>query len=124
MRSIYRTAAEVDHIARTDFVTSASKGDLLLPDMILTSAAGNHLVLFNAKHTPGNSSPSFSSEQGILDLAAIANNKGVLTATNPQTPIFNSLEVLLPGIDDVPLLTLGAGIITLDGLGQTNPLFV
>lgn len=94
----------------------------VLSGMTLTPIAGNYLVLFNSQFSSIGTSVTALAAAALTTLVA---NLLSLPATGIHTPSFVT-ETITPGVYDVAgAATLGAAnILTLDGGGNPNALFV
>ncbi len=105
-------------------VSTMSTTFVLVPGMTLSPPAGSYLVLFNGQCEILPPEP-VSTAQGVIDLNAAYTALMAMTATNTtHPPVFGNGEILAPGIYDLPAASSVAGILTLDGGGDTNSLFV
>lgn len=94
----------------------------VLSGMTLTPGAGNYLALFNSQFSTIGTSVT---EAAALALASLVANLSSLTATGTHVPTFVTETITLGVYDVAGAATLGAAnILTLDGLGNPNALFV
>ena len=112
----------IQSVTAGDDVNSSSTESVLVPGMSISPLPGTYLILFNAQVSKNET--TFSTQQGITDLNAIYNQLINMPSTNNHALVFGSGEILEPGVYNV----LGAasinGILTLDGGGDPNALFV
>jgi len=101
--------------------STLSANNLLVPDMTISPPAGSYVVLFNAQMTKNQ---PFSSAQGVLDLDLIYQDLMAMSATNTHGVGFGSGEILFPGVYDVAGATAISGLLTLDGGGNPNSVFI
>jgi hypothetical protein len=103
-----------------DHTTTTSTSNLLVPGMTVSPNPGTYVALFNAQIAK-----SFSSPQGVIDVDEIYQ---ALTATPggvPHALAFGAGEVLSPGVYDVTgAASIAPGILTLDGGGDPNSVFI
>ena len=114
----------IDSVNEGDNINTTSTSDILVPGMTLLSQPGTYLVLFNAQHKTIISSPSFSSDQGVIDVDSIYQALTAMTGGTSHALVFGDGEVLLPGIYDVTGATSISGTLTLDGGGNPNSVFI
>jgi hypothetical protein len=103
-----------------DNINTTSTNSLLVPGMTISSSPGTYLALFNAQITA-----LFTVDQGVADLDMIYQDLIAITATNTaHALVFGNGENLPPGIYDVTGAISIAGILTLDGGGDSNSVFI
>ena len=109
-------------------ISTSSTSDVVITDMSKTAAeSGPYLALFNgqveipsAVYTTG-----FSTATATSDVSSIYNSITALPVTNTSHPlVFGNGEVLSPGVYNIVGAVSIAGILTLDGGGDSNALFV
>lgn len=109
--------------ASGDISTSSTVSELI-PGMTLSPKAGTYLVMFNGQYGLAASEP-ISTTQCVIDMQAAYDELMAIPATNTtHGPIFGNGEVLLPGVYDVAGATSLGGILTMDGGGDTNSVFI
>jgi hypothetical protein len=124
----YNSVSEASTITTNSAVTSIIDG------MIISPEAGTYLVSFNSEYTnipssiPGTTTTTttgFNTGQGVIDLEAAYTILMAIPVTNAtHTITFGSGETLLPGVYSTPAALSIAGVLTLDGGGDTNSLFI
>jgi hypothetical protein len=115
-------------------VMTVSSTDVAIPDMILSPPAGTYIVSFNSEYTnvpttipsvTTTTYSAYSSAQGILDLNAAYTQLMAIPVTNTtHTITFGSGETLLPGVYSTAAALSIAGVLTLDGGGASNSVFI
>ena len=121
-------------ITSNNEVTTISASDMVIPDMILSPPAGTYLVSFNSEYTnlpttiPSTTTTTlspYSSEQGVIDLnAAYLQIMAVPVTNTTHTITFGSGETLLAGVYTTAAALSIAGVLTLDGGGNSNAVFI
>jgi len=106
--------------ADTPIVTTAIDGTVIVDSMSIIPGAGNYLVLFNADYSIDSDSTTEKAAADTLDLYFSLTN---LASTGTHGPAFGS-ETITAGVYDVTGAATITGILTLDGLGDPNALFV
>lgn len=110
----------LNSVALGDKINTTSTNSLLVPGMTLSASPGTYLALFNAQITA-----LFTADQGVADLDMIYQDLIAITATNTaHALVFGNGENLPPGIYDVAGAVSIAGILTLDGEGDSNSVFI
>ncbi len=105
-------------------VSTTSTIDTMVPGITLSPPAGTYLVLFNGQFGLLSSEP-VSTAQGMINLLAAYNALMAIAPTNTtHLPVFGNGETLTPGVYDLPAASSLAGILTLDGGGDTNAVFI
>jgi hypothetical protein len=102
-------------------VVTSSTSDLLIPDMTISPSSGSYIVFFNAMLT---SSQGFSSEQGTTEAASLYDELMAYPGGINHGLTFGSGETLTSGVYDVVGAPSIAGILTLDGEGDPNSIFI
>lgn len=115
-------------------VKTVSTSDIVIPDMILSPPVGTYLVSFNSEYTnipttiPSTTTTTlspYSSEQGVLDLnAAYLQVIGIPVTNTTHTITFGSGETLFAGVYSTAAALSIAGVLTLDGGGDPNAVFI
>lgn len=100
---------------------TTSTSDLLIPDMTISPSSGSYIVLFNAMLT---GSQGFSSEQGATAAASLYDELMSYPGGVNHGLTFGSGETLTSGVYDVVGAPSIAGILTLDGEGDPNSVFI
>lgn len=121
-------------ITSNSVVETVSVTDIVLPDMTITPKAGTYLVSFNSEYTntpttiPGTTTTTlspYSSAQGVLDLnAAYAQIMEIPVTNTTHTITFGSGETLFAGVYTTAAALSIAGVMTLDGGGDPNAVFI
>ncbi|MFT5751297.1 MAG: hypothetical protein ACI86L_000798 [Dokdonia sp.] len=112
-------------VTEGDNISTTSTSDLLVFGMTVSPPSGTYLVLFNGQHNTIPNTPTFSSDQGVIDMVAIYQTLTDMTGGTPHGDIFTDGEFLNPGVYDVAGATsIAPGTLTLDGQGDPNALFV
>lgn len=105
-------------------VTTSSTTSEPIEGMILSPGEGTYLVLFNGQYGLSASEP-IDTEQAVADLQSLYDALMAIPATNTtHGAVFGNGETLTAGVYDVAAAASTAGIITLDGGGDTNSLFI
>lgn len=104
-----------------DATSTSSTTNTLVSGMTLSPSEGSYLVLFNAQLS---SSSTFSSDQGVTDAANLYDELMAYPGGVPHALTFGSGEVLLPGVYDVVGAPSIAGMLTMDGGGDPNAVFI
>lgn len=113
----------VNSVSYGNTINTASTSSLLVSGMTIDPLAGTYLVLFNAQmFAPENE--EFSSDQGAAAVNTIYTELMAATGGEAHDLVFGNDEVLPPGVYDVTGAASIAGILTLDGNNETNPLFI
>lgn len=103
------------------YTTTTSTSYLLVSGMTISPPSGTYSILFNAQLY---SSHTFSSDQGVMDAANLYDELMAYSGGLTHALTFGSGEVLSPGIYDVGGAPSIAGILTMDGGGDPNAVFV
>lgn len=112
----------MDSVVFGDNITTTSTTNTLVQGMIISPPLGKFEVLFNAQKIINQ---SFSSSQGAIDMGKIYQGLMAVPATNSTHGlIFGNGETLPPGVYDVAGAPSIAGLLTLDGGGDTNSVFI
>ena len=121
-------------ITSNSVVETVSVTDIVLPDMTITPKAGTYLVSFNSEYTntpttiPSTTTTTispYSSAQGVLDLnAAYAQIMEIPVTNTTHTITFGSGETLFAGVYTTAAALSIAGVMTLDGGGDPNSVFI
>ena len=118
-----RSDTMITSINATGDLTTSSTTTVMIPGMTLTPQAGTYLVMFNGQYGPGVSEP-INTGQGVTDLQAAYNAIMAIPATNTTHAAVFGSETLTPGVYTIPAAGSVAGILTLDGGGDTNAVFI
>lgn len=111
-------------------ILSVSKGDdtatssllpVLVNGMTLSPPTGAYLISFNGEIA---SVQNFDTSVGALDVVAIYNQAKTYPGGVAHTLVFGNGEILTPGVYDVTGAPSVAGVLTLDGGGDPNALFI
>ncbi len=118
--------------AGTAITTSATLA--VVDGMTISPEAGTYLVSFNSEYTntptitlgtTTTTTTGFNTVQGAIDLEAAYTILMAVPVTNAtHTITFGSGETLLPGVYSTPAALSIAGVLTLDGGGDVNSLFI
>ncbi|GGD90178.1 ice-binding family protein [Planktosalinus lacus] len=111
----------IDSVTEGESVSTTSTSYLLVPGMTISPPSGTYLVLFNAQLS---SSQTFSSDQGVIDAANLYDELMAYPGGVSHALTFGSGEVLSPGVYDVNGAPSIAGILTMDGGGDPNSVFI
>ncbi len=111
----------IDSVTEGESVSTISTSFLLVPGMTISPPSGTYLILFNAQLS---SSQTFSSDQGVIDAANLYNELMAYPGGMPHALTFGSGEVLSPGVYDVGGAPSITGILTMDGGGDPNSVFI
>ncbi|CAN1501904.1 Ice-binding protein [Flavobacteriaceae bacterium] len=114
--------------------TTTSATVAVVDGMTISPEAGTYLVSFNSEYTntptvilgtTTTTTTGFNTGQGVIDLAAAYNVLIAIPVTNAtHTITFGSGEILLPGVYSTSAALSVAGVLTLDGGGNSNALFI
>ena len=106
----------------------------VIDGMTISPPAGTYLVSFNSEYTnipisisgtTTTTTSGFNTGQGVIDLEAAYTTLMAFPVTNAtHTITFGSGETLLPGVYATPAALSIAGVLTLDGGGDSNALFI
>lgn len=102
-------------------VSTTSTTDLLVTGMTMSPSSGDYLVSFNAELF---SSQTFSSNQGVRDAGNLYDELMAYPGGVTHPLAFGSGEVLSPGVYNVAGAPSIAGILTMDGGGDANSVFI
>lgn len=115
-------------------VVTVSPTDVVIPDMILSPPVGTYIVSFNSEFTnepttiPSTTTTTltpYTSAQGVLDLnAAYAQIMGIPVTNTTHAITFGSGETLFAGVYSTAAALSIAGVLTLDGGGDSNSVFI
>jgi hypothetical protein len=121
-------------VSSTNEITTVSASDVVIQDMTLSPTAGTYLVSFNSEYTnipttiastTTTSTSSYTSAQGVLDLnAAYAQIMAIPITNTTHTITFGSGETLFAGVYSTAAALSIAGVLTLDGGGDSNAVFI
>ena len=107
--------------------STTSTTDVVITDMTKTIVeAGTYSIHFNAQlNIPkANYTTGFSTATAVADLDLIYNDIMAIPVTGNHTLTFGSGEILFPGVYNVEGAASIAGILTLNGNNETNPIFI
>jgi hypothetical protein len=110
---------KIDCVTSGDIVSTTSTSDVLVPSMTVFPESGTYIVSFNA-----DISIPFSSAQGVIDINGVYQALLAMPGGVPHGLVFGSGEVLSPGVYDVTGATSIAGMLTMDGGGDPNSMFI
>jgi hypothetical protein len=129
--------ANSDHynsVSATGIISTTSATETVVNGMTLSPATGTYMVSFNSEYTntptsiPGTTTTTttgFDTAQGVKDLEAVYQKLMAVPVTNAtHTITFGSGETLLPGVYSTAAALSIAGVLTLDGGGDPNALFI
>ena len=121
-------------VSSSSEAVTVSPTDVAIPNMILSPPAGTYMVSFNSEYTnvpttiPSVTTTTYSfysSTQGILDLnAAYAQIMAIPVTNSIHTITYGSGETLPPGVYSAVGALSIAGVLTLDGGGDSNSVFI
>jgi hypothetical protein len=114
----------IDSVFEGDVISTISTNNLLVSGMTIVPQIGTFIALFNAQHRIGLLNKPFSSDQGVIDMAAIYEDLMAVTGGIPHALVFGNGETLLPGVYEVTGATSIAGTLILDGGGDPNSIFI
>lgn len=121
-------------VSKAGIIATTSEITSVIDGMSISPRAGTYLVSFNSEYTnlptsiPGTTTTTttgFNTGQGVIDLAAAYTTLMAFPVTNAtHTITFGSGETLLPGVYSTAAALSIAGVLTLDGGGDANSLFI
>lgn len=121
-------------VSSSSEAVTVSPIDVSIPNMILSPPAGTYMISFNSEYTnvpttiPSTTTTtltSYTSAQGVLDLnAAYAQLMAIPITNTTHTITFGSGETLFPGVYSTSAALSIAGVLTLDGGGDSNSVFI
>ena len=110
---------KIDCVSAGDIISTTSTSDVLVPSMTVFPESGTYIVSFNA-----DVSIPFSSVQGVVDMNGIYQALLAMPGGVPHGLVFGAGEVLSPGVYDVTGATSISGMLTMDGGGDPNSVFI
>lgn len=114
----------VTSVNASNELTTASITSEVIPGMTISPGAGTFMVMFNGQYGYVPAEP-VSTAQGVIDLQSVYTELMAFAATNTtHAAVFGNGETLTPGVYTTPAAASVAGILTLDGGGDTNALFI
>lgn len=129
--------ANSDHynsVSATGIISTTSGTETIVNGMTLSPPTGTYIVSFNSEYTNKPTSilgttttttSGFDTAQGVKDLEAAYKKLMAVPVTNAtHTITFGSGETLLPGVYSTAAALSIAGVLTLDGGGDPNALFI
>jgi hypothetical protein len=129
--------ANSDHynsVSASGIISTTSATETVVDGMTLSPATGTYMVSFHSEYTNTPTSilgttttttTGFDTAQGVIDLEAAYQKLMAIPVTNAtHTITFGSGETLLPGVYSTAAALSIAGILTLDGGGDPNALFI
>lgn len=121
-------------VSSSSEAVTVSPIDVSIPNMILSPPAGTYMISFNSEYTnvpttiPSTTTTtltSYTSAQGVLDLnAAYAQLMAIPITNTTHTITFGSGETLFSGVYATAAALSIAGVLTLDGGGDSNSVFI
>jgi hypothetical protein len=114
-----KKSTKIDSVTAADTISTTSTSDVLVPGMTLSPESGKFIVSFNADITI-----PFSSAQGVIDLNGIYQALAAMPGGVPHGLVFGDGEVLSPGVYDVTGATSISAMLTMDGGGDPNSVFI
>lgn len=121
-------------VSATGIISTTSATEAVVDGMIVSPATGTYLVSFNSEYTntptsiPGTTTTTttgFDTAQGVIDLQLAYEKLMAVPVTNAtHTITYGSGETLLPGVYSTTAALSIAGVLTLDGGGDPNALFI
>jgi hypothetical protein len=110
---------KIDSVSSGDIISTTSTSNVLVPGMTISPESGTYIVSFSADiMTP------FSSIQGVNNLNGIYQALTAMPGGVAHGLVFGAGEVLSPGVYDVTGATSIAGMLTMDGGGDPNSVFI
>lgn len=116
-------AASFSTTANTPQVTTSADGLTIVDSMTLVPGAGTYLATFNADTSLVPETGSITA-QAATDVNTLAAALAALPGGVPHVAIFGNGEVLAPGVYDTVGAATIQGVLTLDGGGDPNAVFV
>jgi hypothetical protein len=127
-------SAHYNSVSASGIISTTSATETVVDGMTLSPATGTYLVSFNSEYTntptsilgtTSTTTTGFDTAQGVIDLEAAYQKLMAVPVTNAtHTITFGSGETLLPGVYSTSAALSIAGILTLDGGGDPNALFI
>jgi hypothetical protein len=111
----------IDTVTEGADISTSSTSNLLVEGMTLSPLEGSYIVLFNAQMS---NNVTFSSAQGVIDLTNAFDELMVYPGAVSHALTFGNGEVLAPGVYDVAGAASIAGILIMDGGGDSNSTFI
>lgn len=111
----------IDTVTEGTETTTASTANSLVSGMTLSPPEGEYIVLFNAQMS---NSSTFSSDQGVIDAANLYDELMAYPGAISHPLTFGKGEILPPGVYDVFGAPSIAGVLTMDGGGDPNSVFI
>ena len=102
-------------------ITTNSQSDSIVPGLTFSPQTGTYLAQFNAQYTI---TPINITVQGVLDLQTAYNQLMGISNTTTHGLTFGSNEVLYPGVYTIAGAASIAGVLTLNGNGDSNSIFI
>lgn len=102
-------------------ITTNSQSDSVVPGLTFSPQVGTYLAQFNAQYTI---TPINITVQGVLDLQTAYNQLMGISNTTTHGLTFGSNEVLYPGVYTIAGAASIAGVLTLNGNGDSNSIFI
>jgi hypothetical protein len=110
---------KIASVSSGDIISTTSTSNVLVPGMTVSPESGTYIVSFSA-----NIMTPFSSIQGVNNLNGIYQALTAMPGGVAHGLVFGAGEVLSPGVYDVTGATSIAGILTMDGGGDPNSVFI
>ena len=110
-----------DTVTEGDDTTTSDTSYTLMSGMTLSPPLGTYIVLCNAQMS---NSSSFSSELGVIDVTNLHDELMAYPGGVAHALTFGSGEILAPGVYDVAGAPSIAGLLTMDGGGDPNSVFI
>jgi hypothetical protein len=111
----------IDTVTEGADISTSSTSNLLVEGMTLSPLEGSYIVLFNAQMS---NNVTFSSAQGVSDLTNAFDELMVYPGAVSHALTFGNGEVLAPGVYEVAGAASIAGILIMDGGGDSNSIFI
>jgi hypothetical protein len=112
---------QIDTVTEGADISTSSTSNLLVEGMTLSPLEGSYIVLFNAQMS---NNVTFSSAQGVSDLTNAFDELMVYPGAVSHALTFGNGEVLAPGVYEVAGAASIAGILIMDGGGDSNSIFI
>jgi hypothetical protein len=110
---------KIDSVTAGDYISTTSTSDVLVTGMTVSPESGTYIVSFKADMTT-----PFSSDHGVMNLNRIYQALKFMPGGLPHGLVFGDGEVLSPGVYDVTGATSISGMLTMDGGGDPNSVFI
>jgi hypothetical protein len=115
------SAVKYEAINSTVAITTNSHSDIVVPGLTFSPQAGTYFTQFNAQYKI---TPIDVTVQGVLDLQTAYNQLMSIPNTATHGLTFGTGEVLYPGVYTIAGAGSIAGVLTLNGNGDSNSVFI